>query len=193
MNHVPDGHAAGAGDFPAQGADDALGHGIVEAERIADGDRLLPDDEITGCARDDRGELGHVAVEPEHGDVLGFVLADEPGRALLLVGQSHLELHAVLDHVVIRDDMPPPVPDETGAAAAGDLFLGSEKEVADELDVGDVHDRIPRFVDHFDRVPFVLGQGSLLGVKEDGAAEKQEEGRGPRPPGGGWFLHSLLH
>ena len=50
LDHVADGDVARAEDLPAQGADDALGDRVIEAERIADGDDLLADLEIFGRA-----------------------------------------------------------------------------------------------------------------------------------------------
>ena len=108
------------GHGPAQGADDALGDRVVEAEGIADGDDLLPDLEVARRADDDGRQAAERSFELEDGDVLGRVAADERRLDLPLVGQADHELVALVDDVEVGDDVALVVPDEAGPAAPPD-------------------------------------------------------------------------
>ncbi len=123
-----------------------------------------------------------VALQLEDGHVLALFLADQLGLPLLAVGQGDQELDPVLDDVEVGHDVTLVVPDEAGAAAARHLLLLAEEEVADELDVGDEHDRVLAALDDVDGVALVLGQ---LGNARGGGLA-----RGP-DLGGGTILRAL--
>ena len=66
------------GDRPVQRADDAAGHGGLEAERRADRDDLLADVEVVGVADRRRGQAADV-LGLDHGEVGHRVGADDGG------------------------------------------------------------------------------------------------------------------
>ena len=106
------------GDRAVQRADDARGHGGVEAERGTDGDHLVADDDVGRAAQGERGEVG--AVDLDHGQVVGPVAPDDLAVDLLAVGEHDGDRAAVggTGHdVVVGDDVPCLVVDPAGARA----------------------------------------------------------------------------
>ncbi len=63
---------------PVVGADDPGGHGLVEAEGAADGDRELPDLDVLADGEGRRLEAG--AVDLDHADVVELVGAEDLAR-----------------------------------------------------------------------------------------------------------------
>ena len=87
-------------------ADDAGGDRGVEAERRADGDHLVADDDVGGAAQGERVEVG--AVDLDDGEVVGRVAPDDRAVDLLAVGEHDGDLAAVgraRHDVVVGDDV----------------------------------------------------------------------------------------
>src|SRR5215211_6721228 len=118
-------------EVPVGGADDAGGHGLVEPEGAADGDRELPDLEGVAQGEGRHGQAG--AVDLDHGHVVELVgaedLAGQPGAVV----EPDLDLVGALDDVGGGHDEAVLVVDEAGAeaAAAADLDNGGEQGLGD--------------------------------------------------------------
>ncbi len=112
-----------------QRADDAAGHGRLEAERRADGDDVLADVELAGLADRRGGQAGHV-LGLDHREVGHRVGADDLGRRRGAVVEVHGDPAAALgdlDDVVVGEDLAVLAEDDAGAGAgalrAGDVDL----------------------------------------------------------------------
>jgi hypothetical protein len=104
-------------EVPALSADDAGGHGLVESEGRADGDRPVADFNGVGVADVDRREL-LAGVDLQDCEIQLGVGADQLGGVLRLVaGQRHLNADGVLDDVVVGQDVAVVVHDKAGAQA----------------------------------------------------------------------------
>src|SRR4029453_16984509 len=112
---------------PVGGADDPGGHGLVEAERAADGDRELADLEVLADAERRRLEAG--AVDLDHGHVVDLVGADPLALQLGAVGEPDVDLVDTLDDVGRGHDVAVGVVDEAGAQAVvvADLDHGRQE------------------------------------------------------------------
>ena len=77
LDHVVDRPLRRRLDLAAQGADDAGGQRLVQAERVADGEGLLADLQVVRRADGDRHQLRRRRVDVQHGDVLVGVEADD--------------------------------------------------------------------------------------------------------------------
>ncbi len=96
----------GAGaDRAALGADDAHRHRVAEAEGVADGDDVLADAQRLARAERGDGQIGWGVLELEDGDVEAHVLADDLRPVLAVVGELHLHLVGVVDHVRVGHDV----------------------------------------------------------------------------------------
>ena len=82
-------------------ADDARGHGLAEAERIADGDHEIADLEILRIAERQRGEV--LGFDLHQGHVGAGVAADQLRLEGAAVLERHHDLLPVLDHVVVGE------------------------------------------------------------------------------------------
>ena len=88
LDHVADAHAAGALHFAAERADDAGGHGVVEAEGIANRDHLLADFELLRLVRQLHGnQQVRRSLDPKHRNVLARLDPHDAGREGTLVVQ----------------------------------------------------------------------------------------------------------
>ena len=99
--------AAERGDLGArQRRDDAAGHGLPDAERIADRQHQVADLQRVGVLELEIGEAPVAAFHPQHGDVGVLVLQDDLGVELAPVGERDADLGraAHLDDVVVGDD-----------------------------------------------------------------------------------------
>ena len=90
--------------MPALGADDAGGHRVLEAERVADRHHPLADAQRVGVAERDGGQVLGVALDLDQREVGLRVAADDLGLVLLAVRQLHDDLVGVLDDVVVGED-----------------------------------------------------------------------------------------
>ena len=85
--------------------DDAAGHRLADAERIADGEHEIADLETVRIAELDRGEFDAARVEPQHREIGLLVLENDLGRELPPVAERHgdLGIAAALNHMVVGD------------------------------------------------------------------------------------------
>src|SRR5690606_10485600 len=107
LDHVANGDAADAADLAADGADDADGEGVIEAEGVADGHRLLADDELRalGGEADRHQRRAVAAIDAEHGDVLGRIDADDLRGQRAVVIEGDVKAAALGDDVKVGDDV----------------------------------------------------------------------------------------
>src|SRR4029450_7570228 len=110
--------------MPPLSADDARGHRAVESERSADCHYPLAYFQLIGISQGGGGKIG-LGVDPDHGNVSFLIPGDDFGFILLPIRQLDDDLGSVLDHMVVGQNRPVAVDDETGAEAA--LALGSAR------------------------------------------------------------------
>ena len=91
-------------DAAALGADDARRDGRVQVERVADGQHPFAHLELLGVAEGKRLEI--LGLDLDQGDVRAGIGADDLGGELTIVVERHLQLVGVLNHVVVRYDVP---------------------------------------------------------------------------------------
>src|SRR6185503_21103516 len=101
-------------------ADDALGHRLPEAERVADGEHRLADAQFVGAT--DRHDRQRAEADLEDREVRVRIDADESRRAGLAVLQLHLDLLRLCYHMEVGDDVTLHVPDNPGSEAALDAL-----------------------------------------------------------------------
>ena len=82
--------------------DDAAGHGLADAERVADREHEVADLERVGIAHRQRRQV--VRLDVEDREVGRLVRAHHPGLELAPVGQHDHDLVGILDHVVVGHD-----------------------------------------------------------------------------------------
>ena len=76
-----------------QRRDDAVGHGLADAERIADREHDVADLQRVGIGEFERPGSARLAVlDPQHGEIGACVLEHDLGLELALVGERHLDL-----------------------------------------------------------------------------------------------------
>src|SRR5215217_6320798 len=116
---------------PVGRADDPGGHGLVEAEGAADGDRQLADLDVLADGERGRGETG--AVHLDHADVVQVVGADDLALELGAVVEADLDLVDPVDDVGGGHDVAVLVVDEARADAAvvADLDHGGQQGLGD--------------------------------------------------------------
>ncbi len=151
-------------DRPSEGAHDPGRERLVEAERVADGEDLLPDEEILRGADEDRPQRRSRREDPEDGEVAVGGGADErrrPGRA---VGERHARRGRPLDDVEVRDDVACRVPDEARTLAPGNLGHPEEAGLA----AGEARDEDDR--------------GARLAEERRSSPFRRRRGRPGRPP-----------
>ena len=78
-----------------------LGHGLADAERVADGEHHVADAQRVGGAEGDRRQV--LGVDAQHREVGLGIVADHLGEQLLAVVQRDLDLVGGLDHVVVGE------------------------------------------------------------------------------------------
>ena len=153
----------------AGGADDALRHGLAEAERIADRQHDVAGAQLVRAAhRHDRRVLDRHAQNRQIG--IG-ILADDLGRGDAAVGELDPDFVRTLHHVVIRNDMTGAIDDHTGAEAAFDALAHGRQMLLQQWIAargrgGRVDD--PRRVDVDDG-----GSGTPHGVRERAALARR--------------------
>ena len=85
---------------------DAAGHGLPNAERIADRKHDVADFEAVGIGELDRSELDTLGLQLQHGKIGLLVLQDQLRRKLAPIRQRHSDLclAASRDHMIVGDD-----------------------------------------------------------------------------------------
>src|SRR6202030_3101797 len=81
-----------------QAADDAGGDGMLEAERVADGQHKVTHFDFGGIAERDLHQAGAFRFDLQHGDVGGLIAADDFGFQVTAVLQRYGDFARVLDH-----------------------------------------------------------------------------------------------
>src|SRR5262249_44191537 len=113
-------------DRSALGADDPRGDGVVEPERVADGDHPVTDLERVGVAElRDRERV--LAVDLQHGEIGLRIAPEDLGRQLAAVAERHGDLLRVLDDVVVRQHDTVLPDDEAGPHGARGLTAAASR------------------------------------------------------------------
>ena len=83
--------------------DDAVGHGLADGERIADGEHEVADLQRVGIGEFERREALALRLDAQHREVGARILEHDLGLELALVGERDLHLVGALDDVVVGD------------------------------------------------------------------------------------------
>ena len=105
-----------AGLRARQRRDDAMGHGLADAEGIADGEHDVADLERVGIAEIDDGKCA-AALEPQDGEIGALVAQHDVGVKFPLVGERDLHIGHAFDDVTIGDDEAGRIDDERPSQA----------------------------------------------------------------------------
>ena len=87
-----------------QGRDDAVGHGLPDAEGIADRQHDVADLQFIGIGEIQRREFLVRALEPQYRQIAAGILRDDLGLEFPLVGKRHLDLIGAFDDVNVGHD-----------------------------------------------------------------------------------------
>ena len=71
---------------------DAVGHGLADGERIADGEHDVADLQRVGIGELERGKALVLRLEPQHREIRARILEHDLGFELALVGERDLDL-----------------------------------------------------------------------------------------------------
>src|SRR5262249_39092165 len=109
----------------AEGGDDAAGHGLANAEGIADRQYQIADFGAVGVLKFEEGEATLAALDLEHGQVRLLVLKHDLGVEFTPVRQGNLDFGraADLDHVRVGDDDAVRMHDDAGTERVLDPLL----------------------------------------------------------------------
>ena len=102
------------GDGASQCADDAIRHRLRYPQRVTYCQHLLPHTELRGVSY---SCYCHVAgwLDLQYCQVIRRIGARQLGRQFRTIVQDHLNGLRTVDYVIIRDDVPTTVDDDTGA------------------------------------------------------------------------------
>ncbi len=112
-------------------ADDAVSHGLGQAEGIADGEDDIADPKLIGSAEGDDRQIRQVDLE--YRQVAIRVYADDLRVRDPAVRELHADGAGIRDHVVIRHDVSAPIDDHARAEAALDALPVLRQHVAEDL------------------------------------------------------------
>ena len=144
-------------DRASERAHDAGRERLVEAERVPDREHLLPHLQPLARADENRRQLLRRSRDPEDGEILVRLDADDGGLPVRLVRERDDGGVGPGDDVKIRDDVSLPVPQKARARAL--RHLGHLEEVDRALgERRDVDDRRARALEERDRGLLVLGE-----------------------------------
>ena len=117
-----------------QRRDDAAGHGLADAERIADRQHLVAHLDRVGVLELQIGETAIAALDPQHRDVGLVVLLHDLGIELAPVGErdANLGRPADLDDMSVGDDDPLGGNDHAGPQRVLDALLRHAEALAEE-------------------------------------------------------------
>eukprot|EP01022_Parablepharisma_sp_SALTPOND_P017632 TRINITY_DN2854_c0_g1_i1.p1 TRINITY_DN2854_c0_g1~~TRINITY_DN2854_c0_g1_i1.p1 ORF type:complete len:786 (-),score=227.08 TRINITY_DN2854_c0_g1_i1:181-2538(-) len=110
-------------DDAALGADDARGHGVLQAEGVAHGQNPVAHPELVAVAQGQEGQLV-LGVYFNKGQVGLGVAAYNLGRKLIAALEAHQDLVGLGHHVVVGDHIALGVHDDAGAQSALFEFAG---------------------------------------------------------------------
>lgn len=120
-------NVAGLGAVAAR-ADDALGEGSAETERVADSEDSLTDSYLIGIGEFQNGKVMVGIDDFDDGDVGLWIGADELGFVAFLVVGGDADFEGVGDNVVIGENVAFLGDDDAGAET-GDDFEAAEEAV----------------------------------------------------------------
>ncbi len=86
----------------ALGADNAFGHGVIEAERRADRQHPLADFQLVGVTQLDGGKV--LAIDLQHRNVGTWIGADQLGFHLAAIRKTHENFVGAINDVVVGQD-----------------------------------------------------------------------------------------
>ncbi len=86
--------------------DDAVGHGLADGERIADGKHDVADLQRVGIGEFERGETLVLRLDAQHREVGAGILEHHLGLEFALVGERDLDLVGPLDDVIVGHHEP---------------------------------------------------------------------------------------
>ena len=101
----------------AESAHDSRRQRALETEWISDRQDALANLQCARVAKRKRDQLLAVRFKLYQGDVVARVRADEPGLEVRLISERHIDALSALHHVVVREDVPACINDETGTRA----------------------------------------------------------------------------
>ena len=84
--------------------DDAVRHGLADAERIADRQHHVAHLQIVGIGELQRRETLLGALDAQHGKIAALILQHDVGGEFALVRQRHLHFAGAFDDVIVGDD-----------------------------------------------------------------------------------------
>jgi hypothetical protein len=87
-----------------QRRDDAAGHGLADAERVADRQHQVAHFQVVGIAKLERRQLAVLDGDAQHRQIGALVGKNDLGLELAPVGQRDDDLLGALDDVVVGDD-----------------------------------------------------------------------------------------
>ena len=203
---LDEGHGAVVGQAAALGADDAGGHGVLEAEGRTDGQHPFAHAQITHLAHGDHGQV--LAFHLEHGHVGLGIGAQHLGLQFAAVGELDGHFLGALHHMGVGQDDAVRADDEARALAAGlhirrlasalattlaghALHAGDAEAAQEFLDLLGVHTTLCqgafafRCAGRADHADVHHGRAVALGDgREIGRAVHAGQGRGHRGGGG---------
>ena len=151
-----------------QAADDAGGDGVLQAERIADGDDEVADLELGGVAERHLREAFRRNLE--HGDVRRHVAADHRGGQVAAVLQGHRDLGGVINDMGVCNDVAVfCIKDDAGARALELALEGAHvRDVEEPAEEGVLEQRV---------LGRALADGAAGGDVHDGRRDALDHGR----------------
>ena len=111
--------------------DHARGDRVREAKGVSNGDDRLPDHQVRGRAGSHPGHL-LVGIEPQDGEVVVGVGADQGRLELTAVGEGHANRIRPAHHVLVGEDVPHLVDDDSRAETLGGLGCPGLEVVPEE-------------------------------------------------------------
>ena len=111
-----------------------MGHGLPDAERIADRQHHVADLQRVGIGEFQHRKALLGILDAQHGEIAALILEHDVGVELALVGERDLHFARALDHVIVGDDEAAGIDDDAGAERALDLFArcAAAEELAEE-------------------------------------------------------------
>ena len=144
-------------DFPPQSTDDSGRQRMVESERVADGQYLLPDLKIGRFSHQDRREAVFGGLDFQHHQVFIGGHADQGRVPFRPIRQHDFGGPGIFEHMVISHHVALFVPDESRAGSLRNLEHVQIK-IAPSGQVRDMDDRWRRLFEDCDRAFLVLRQ-----------------------------------
>ncbi len=155
-------------NFAAQRAHDAGGERAGKAERIADGEDLLPDLQGIGIAQFQERQF-FLGIDLDHGQIVGAIGHQDFGGVAAAIGKAHFDFGAAADDVIVGEN----------AAVGADQEARSQRARGHHFEekgllinrAGDVGDAVFGGLVNLDIVDFVAAQSG--GVRDGGAAPQR--------------------